>query len=93
MRKESGQLAVGGWQWAVGRKKVLSAECGVLSEERKWAVGWGIGAVGVIGLEGLSLEREKSEYYYRMSFIETLCTNIKHNWACCFSANVTGVMG
>lgn len=41
MRKESGQLAVGGWQWAVGRKKVLSAECGVLSEERKWAVGGG----------------------------------------------------
>ena len=63
------------------------------SEERKWVVGWGIGLVGVIGLEGLSLEREKSEYYYRMSFIETLCTNIKHNWACCFSANVTGVMG
>ena len=37
---------MGSWQWAVGRKKVLSAECGVLSEERKWAVGGGLGNRG-----------------------------------------------
>ena len=46
MKKDSGQLAVGSWRWAVGRKKVLSAECWVLSEERKWAVGSGQLAVG-----------------------------------------------
>ena len=80
MLSEERKWGVGSWRLAVGRKKVLRAECGVRKESGRWAV-------------GLSLEREKSEYYYRMSFIETLCTNIKHNWACCFSANVTGVMG
>ena len=41
MRSEERKWAVGSWRLAVGRKKVLSAECGVLSEERKWAVGGG----------------------------------------------------
>ena len=37
----SWQLAVGGGQLAVGGGEKESAECGVLSEERKWAVGGG----------------------------------------------------
>ena len=33
MRKESGELAVGGWQLAVGGGEKESAECGVRSAE------------------------------------------------------------